>query len=247
MKLADNFKPHLIASKDEARHILQNVCMRHGMSMATDGKMMVAGINPEWTEELEPDEAIIPLAVCIAATKKRAKHLSLIQNTIEIKEDEFVVQRTLYEKTTFKSDKIEAKKYPSIIKVLPEHKNPITITFSAKLLKQLSDALGEEQINLTFDEDDPGACMIVTPSKLHDRFGLLMPTRFELKGELSPRPINQAIEKMRELSKKPKQLNNQYVGSFSLTKKLFTASSNYGNSTMESDETGHCSNSLKNH
>ena len=36
MKLAPDFKPHLCASKDASRHILQNVCVRLGMAIATD-------------------------------------------------------------------------------------------------------------------------------------------------------------------------------------------------------------------
>ncbi len=82
--------------------------------------------------------------------------------------------------------------------MIPKNTNPISITFNAKLLKKLSDAIGEESICLTFDSDDLGACMIVTPSKLNDRFGLLMPTRFGSKKEINLTK-NKALERMKNL------------------------------------------------
>ena len=198
MKLAPSFKPHLAASKDTSRYILMNVCVRHGMAIATDGKTMVAGLNEE--NDPEADGAVLlPLKAVAAATKKRPKGLSPIQNVVEVDEGVVKVRHTFDETTIYKRPSFEGN-YPNILKVLPDHAKPVSITFSAKLLKQLSDAMGEESVCLTFDLEDAGKCMIVTPSKIHDRFGLLMPTRFGERGE-TDLSKNKALERLRELSK----------------------------------------------
>ena len=201
MKLASNFKPHLIAHKDATRYILQNVCVRHGMSIATDGRMVVAGINEASDDELRSENVLIPVAACVEATKKRIKDISDLQGVIEINESEVKVRRNLDETIVFKRKIDKNHKFPEVEKVMPKHTNPISVTFSAKLLKKLSDAIGEESICLTFDSDDLGSCMIVTPSKLNDRFGLLMPTRFGSEKEINLTK-NKALERMRNLAEK---------------------------------------------
>lgn len=201
MKLASNFKPHLIASKDDCRHILQHVCLRHGMAIATNGRSMVAAINEEWDSEVkDPEEALIPLEASKAATKKRTKADGFYQNVIEISEGQMTVP-DIGVKTVFTSPSYDTDKYPNILKVLPDLEKPVSITFDAKLLKELSDAMGEAQIYLTFDQNDLGKCMIVTSSKRDDRFGLLMPTRSGERGngDLSK---NNALDKLKSLAKK---------------------------------------------
>ena len=208
MKLAPNFKPHLAASKDAARHILQNVCVRDGMSIASDGRIMVAGIN-DVLDSFEPkrESALIPLPACIAATKKRPKHLSVLQNVIEIDDLTATVMIDLDTTSVFKRKTEKKDKFPNIQKVLPNHTNPVSITFSAKILKQLSDAMGEESICLTFDCDNLGQCMIVTPVKIHDRFGLLMPTRYGEKADIDLSK-NKALERMKKLAKESKTITS---------------------------------------
>jgi hypothetical protein len=199
MKLAPNFKPHLAVSKDTSRYILMNVCVHHGMAIATNGRMMVAGLNEENNPETV-NPVLLPLKAVADATKKRAKGLSPIQNVIEVEYGVTCKVRHNFDETTIYKCESTEKNYPNILKVLPDHAKPVSITFSAKLLKQLSDAIGEESVCLTFDLEDAGKCMIVTPTKVHDRFGLLMPTRFGERGdnELSK---NKALERLRELSK----------------------------------------------
>ena len=200
MKLAPNFKPPLAASKDATRHILQNVCVRHGMAIATDGRTMVAGINDDSDEKSDPENILIPLPACVAASKKRSKYLSVFQNVINVEEFAVTVRHNFDEITRYSRSMTEDSKFPNVQKVLPDHAKPVSITFSAKLLKQLSDAMGEESVCLTFDLEDAGKCMIVTPSKIHDRFGLLMPTRFGERGD-TDLSKNKALERLRELSK----------------------------------------------
>lgn len=200
MKLAPNFKPHLAASKDATRHILQNVCVRHGMAIATDGRTMVAGINDDSDEKSDPENILIPLPACVAASKKRSKYLSVFQNVINVEEFAVTVRHNFDEITRYSRSMTEDSKFPNVQKVLPDHAKPVSITFSAKLLKQLSDAMGEESVCLTFDLEDAGKCMIVTPTKVHDRFGLLMPTRFGERGD-TDLSKNKALERLRELSK----------------------------------------------
>lgn len=207
MKLASNFKPHLIASKDDCRYILQHVCLRHGMAIATNGRSMVAAINEEWGSEVkDPEEALIPLEASKAATRKRKKADGLYQNVIEISEGQMTVP-DIGVKTVFTSPSHDIGKYPNILKVLPEHKAPVSITFDAKLLKELSDAMGETQICLTFDQNDLGKCMIVTASKRDDRLGLLMPIRFGERGD-GDLSKNEALERLRKLAKKSETTTN---------------------------------------
>lgn len=200
MKLAPNFKPHLAASKDATRHILMNVCVRHGMAIATDGRTMVAGINDDSDEKSDPKNILIPLPACVAATKKRSKYLSIFQNVINVEEFAVTVRHNFDETTIYSRSMTENSKFPNVLKVLPDHAKPVSITFSANLLKQLSDAMGEESVRLTFDLEDAGKCIIVTPTKVHDRFGLLMPTRFGERGD-TDLSKNKALERLRELSK----------------------------------------------
>lgn len=200
MKLAPNFKPHLAASKDTSRYILQHVCIRNGMAIATNGRSLVAGINDESDETTDPENVLVPLAAVAMATKKKKKDFAPIQNVITLDDDGVTVRTDFDSKTVFKRPDAEFKKYPDILKVLPEHKTPVSITFSVKLLKELSDAMGEESVCLTFDRDDLGKCMIVTPAKIRDRFGLLMPTRFGERGD-TDLSENKALERLRKLSK----------------------------------------------
>lgn len=202
MKLAPNFKPHLCASKDEVRYVIRNVNIRHGMAISTDGRTMVAGINTD--NDKDHDDVLVPVPACIAATKKRRKGLSSLQNVIDVQDDTVSVRSNLNETTTYKRLPNEGNIFPEVLKVLPEHANPTSITFSAKLLKQIADAMGEESVCLTFDRDDLGKCMIVTPSKIHDRFGLLMPTRFGQRNE-TDLSENEALERIRKLTKEAKE------------------------------------------
>lgn len=207
MKLAPNFKPHLAASKDTSRHILMNVCVRHGMAIATDGRTMVAGINADSGEETEPDDLLLPLPAVAAATKRRTKARWPLQNIIHVHEDTVSVPHSFDETTTYKRKPTDQNKFPNILKVMPEHANPVSITFSAKLLKQLSDAMGEESVCLTFDLEDTGKCFIVTPAKIHDRIGLLMPTRFGERGD-TDLSKNKALERLKKLAKEAKIIVN---------------------------------------
>lgn len=207
MKIAPNFKPHLCASKDSSRYILQHVCVRHGMSIATNGKIMVAGINDDPEEKSDPENILLPLPACVAATKKRNKNLSILQNVIEVKEHVVKVCHNLEQTTSYKRPDLKDENFPNILRVLPDIKKPTTITFNVALLKQITDSIGEDSICLTFDLEETKNCMIVTSIKNKDRFGLLMPTRdhgrdcFELLENLAFEKLCQTAKKESDLAK----------------------------------------------
>ena len=194
MKLPTNYKPQFVCFKDDTRYILKNGYYKDGIAYATNGNSLVAALV-EKSKSDQSEEGFLPVEALKVATKKRVKHHPH-QGLIEMQDHGTTKVFPSKGVTTLFEKPCEGT-YPFIGKVIPSHAKPKSISLNAKLLFELSQALGSNEMIITFDETDDKACLIVTTRDV-DRFGLLMPRNLDGLS-LS----NEALKKAKHLTEKP--------------------------------------------
>jgi hypothetical protein len=209
MKLPDKLKPQFCCSKDPTRYILNYGCYRDGMIFATNGKMMVAATTEEddWKEDVS-DEALIPVNALKVASKHRKSAWRALDGVVTILEDNVVrVHDSLDERRLIKTCK-DVYKFPNIGKVTPTDLAELTtISFDAKMLWELAQALGTEGVCLHFKDGGKGGIM-VQPIKFKDRIGLIMPMYGDSAENLYDNKALNKLLAMREASKQNETLTD---------------------------------------
>ena len=179
MKIPSKLKPHLAASKDSTRYVLQNVKVDEHFISATDGRMLLMALpEKDALEKDEVTEAFLDPETCKVACKKKSKANSYIQGVVTLFKEGWS-QAYVEWGTYYKTRVDETMKFPNVSNIVPDDKRIVSLNINAKLLYQLSQALGEDAVTLWIDtiSEDVKAATIVLPANLKDRFGLLMPTR----------------------------------------------------------------------
>lgn len=176
MKFPPNSNPALVCSKDPVRYLLQNVLLKDGLAVATDGRLLVALVTTPDDDD-EPGAQLVPIK---AVTKACAKRKAVFAQSLRLKDREAVVE-AFGENTSFTTmDANEVEKFPRYEGLVVQASAPadrmVTVTLDAKLLFQLAKAMGETQVTLHLDLDRPADPMLVlTSSPL--AAGLLCPCK----------------------------------------------------------------------
>lgn len=196
MKIPDKFQPHLAACKDGSRYLLQNVCLRDGLAIATDGRMLVAALtsDEDLLVESTTTMALLPAAAAKVACKKRPKS-SLLAGQVSIHDQEAIVWESHDHKVVHRIlPREDVEKFPKIDSLFPIYKKPFTLNLNAKMLATIAAALGEEKVSLTFDLENAGLAITVEAKGMDDRIGLLMPLR--LHDEKPPNRVKTQIAEL---------------------------------------------------
>ena len=171
MKFDPKYKPELCASKDETR---PNMChveldVKEKRMVATNGHCMV--VVPVTVEEHDTSGPISKDA--LVAARKLAKNTN---GDACIKANGSLAVHG----ATF--DRPEARQFPPVDQVIPPDRKA-TISFSAKYLKEIADALGSKDgvVTLAIDGDCDAITVWSGISKgaKGDPFAVLMPCRMK--------------------------------------------------------------------
>jgi hypothetical protein len=201
MKLPDKLKPQFCCSKDTSRYILTYACVKDGMVMATNGKMMVAALTEEdhWKEDVT-DKALIPVNALKVATKRRASSSSCCQGVVSPQEGHVIKVRDSLNETRLIKTCEDVDKFPHIGKVIPSDLAELTtISFDAKMLWELAQAMGTEGVCLHFKDGGKGG-IFVQSLKFKDRIGLFMPMRGGYAENLDD---NKALKRLQAMKETP--------------------------------------------
>lgn len=193
MKIPDKFKPQFVISKDASRYVLMQSYLRHGILCATNGKSLVAAVV-EKTEEDEVDEGFISKEVLVAATKKRTTGHPFAGLVTMLADGISKVFPSL--STTIIDKNACSGKFPHIEKVFIEHTKPVSIMFNAKLLMDVAQALGQDEVQLTYDTENPGSAFYVQTKSDDDRIGMIMPIRIHDERTR----VNKVIQKINQVN-----------------------------------------------
>jgi DNA polymerase III sliding clamp (beta) subunit (PCNA family) len=170
MKFKAKYRPELICSKDVTRRAITEphvgkvrgkVCLT-----ATDGRrLLVIPVDAEPSEfgTLPKD------ALSLARSKREDKK----QEVVSIGVNGCI---TLANGWTLPKPNQEEFKYPNVENVIPEKSRNHQVSFNAKLLYQLAQSMGVEQVILNF-QDSMSAILVSSPGD--EAYGVLMPMRFE--------------------------------------------------------------------
>lgn len=181
MKLPDKLKPQFCCSKDATRYILQFACVRNGMVYASNGRSAVMALTEEDEfKEDEVSEALIPVEALKVATKKRTQGAIFCQGLVTLLKDHWVKVKDNLEmiRTIRAGDEVE--KFPNFSKICPQDLTGyMPISFNAKMLWEVAQALGTEQITLWHLHNNVHTdnVMLVQSTTHKDRLGMLMPLR----------------------------------------------------------------------
>lgn len=201
MKLPDKLKPQFCCSKDASRYILQYACVKDGMVLATDGRMMVAALTEEddWKEDVS-DKALIPVAALKVATKRRTRSNSYVQGVVSPQTNDIIKVRDSLEETRLIKTSEDVDRFPNIGAVTPSDLVGLTtVTLNAKMLWELAQALGTEGVCLHF-RNGSGDAIMVQATSFKDRIGLIMPIRGGYAENLTD---NKALKRLLEMKEKP--------------------------------------------
>lgn len=193
MKIPDNFKPQFVISKDTSRYVLMNAYVKHGLIAATNGRSLVAAVVDP-TDENEVEEGFVSKDVLVAATKKRTKGHPFAGLVTMLADGVCKVFPSL--STTIIDKNACSGKFPNIEKVFTEHVKPVSIAFNAKLLMDMANALGDNEVQLTYDADFPASCFYIK-TRSNDRIGIIMPLRFHRGVQ---EPANLVLDKINQLN-----------------------------------------------
>lgn len=167
MKIKTKYKPELICSKDHCRPSIHEphigVVRNQTTLSATDGRRLV--VVPVEADESEygymPKEALQ-----LARQKREDKK----QDVISLGVNGCI---TLANGWTLPRPKQSQLKYPNVDMVIPE-KTAVKISFSAKYLHELAQAMGVDVVSLSFDSD---TSPILVTAQNEPAYGVLMPVR----------------------------------------------------------------------
>lgn len=212
MQLPQGLKPQFVISKDASRYMLCNALVKDGVLYASNGRTALFALYQK-TDPFEEDEvetALIPHAALKVATRRRSKSTAYFSGVINLLKQGWVRCREqgLDVKIEYRAPD-DVDRFPNCAKAVPhEWSNPHSVHFNAKLLYELAQAMGDDQIELTYDGDDNGDPMMVKCHKLGDRFGLIMPLRSTMKYSTVP---NVAHKRVCEIRDTPKDSANPAV------------------------------------
>lgn len=202
MKLPDKLKPQFCCSKDHSRYILQFACVKDGMIMATNGRMMVAALTEEddWKEDAS-DKALIPVSALKVATKCRARSSSYVQGVVSPQADHIIKVKDSLDETRLIKTSEDVDKFPNVGAVTPDDLVGLTtLTLNAKMLWELAQALGNEGVCLHFKDDGNRDAIMVQATNFKDRIGLIMPMRGGYAEDLTD---NKALQRLHKIKKEP--------------------------------------------
>jgi DNA polymerase III sliding clamp (beta) subunit (PCNA family) len=171
MKFDAKYKPELCASKDYTRPMLAHVELdvEHKRMLATDGHRLV--VVPVTIEDHDASGPISKEA--LVASRKATKNTNG-DAWIKANGSLAVYGATL--------DRPAARQFPPVEQVIPKDRKA-TISFSAKYLKEIADALGSKDgvVTLGIDGDDEPIMVWEGKGKGSDGdpFAVLMPCRLK--------------------------------------------------------------------
>jgi DNA polymerase III sliding clamp (beta) subunit (PCNA family) len=172
MKLKAKYRPELICSKDATRFVLTEphvkVIKGKPSLCATDGRrLLVIPIEAEKSEFGTLPKDAIRLARS-TRQDKRQDNLHLNLNGCITLPNGWTLPRPKQE---------DFSNFPNVEQVIPNpDKQTCVVSFDAKLLYELSQAMGVRQVVLKFQ--DKGSAITVT-SPREEAYGVLMPMRIE--------------------------------------------------------------------
>lgn len=179
MKLPHKTNPALVASKDAARYVLQNVLLTNELAVATDGRRLVA-----ICVEHEPDDPpevnmLVPVKAITAACHKARK--PILAGQIALAEHKATV-KNLDVETSFACPGGSDLRFPSYWQVIPDVSlYTMKLAINAELLAGLAKAMGQETVTLHLDpagfsQGFYQPAIVVTNGR-GDCAGILMPCR----------------------------------------------------------------------
>lgn len=171
MKFKSKYRPELICSKDRTRKAITepNVGIVKGKTCltATDGKRLL--VIPVEAEESE--FGIISKDALILARQKREDRK---QDVVSVGVNGCI---TLANGWTLPRPNQSEFKYPNVEQVIPERKSTDQkVSFNAKFLYEISQALGVDQVVLQF-QDQMSPIIVSSPNE--EGYAVLMPCRIQ--------------------------------------------------------------------
>lgn len=205
MKIPDKMNPALVVSTDETRYVINHVCLRDGLLLATDGRRLFAAIPEDSDDEDSRDEVLItPNAIKAAIKKKSEGHY---QNEIQIM-DKTVIVRSAGEQFVFDDPASAGKEFPKCADVLPDvSKHTIRLALNPTLLIGLAKAMSAEGgVVLHLEPCSDGNLdrpIVVTKSGSSNVVGVLMPQNLKPGSTPSRLTDNHAVKKLEALRSNP--------------------------------------------